>query len=320
MKPPHWSSSFFQLQILVLAIFVPQGNCQLELIKLNTRIPLSYAVTDITALYDGGSCIYLLKEYSIYRFNVVTETITRVEQSPQAPNFGSAIMKENGQTYYFGGSHNLILPTKIYETQLTPYSVSISWTARTTIGRLEHNSGIYNRNDDSAYIFGGLTDRVPGPVVTNVILKYSISSNITTIAARLPTPTYVASIAWDFISQNAYLVGGQTGSISLDKIVKFDSKSCNVSVLEAKLPRTRYYSCSVWARDKGFVIGGTPDGRVVSFSPLESNVTVHQVNNYPVDLFRAGCVFVDTLNRIYIFGGFSQETVGNEIMYIDLNR
>lgn len=105
-----------------------------------------------------------------------------------------------------------------------------------------------------AYVFGGNLVS-GGSTPTNEIVRYDPATDTASVVATLPSARYDTSAIWD--GTHAYIFGGTTSNLTrLDKIVRFNPASNNVTTMSISLPSARTGTSAAFDGASAYVFGG----------------------------------------------------------------
>jgi Ca2+-binding RTX toxin-like protein len=153
-----------------------------------------------------------------------------------------------------------------------------------------------------AYLFGGYD----GYAYYDSILKFDPTSNqVTTMSARLPTPSKWSSAVWT--GNYAYVFGGnQYYDTPTNQILRYDPTTDTITTIIAGLPQKVFFTSAVWTGAYAYIFGGNldPSGtvtdKIFQFDPAsETSTTVKEA----LPSARRGTSAVWNGQCAFIFGG-----------------
>jgi hypothetical protein len=307
----------------------------LELVTSPTLLPNPLAF--MTAVYDGSDSIYLwggestlcncpiLSVQDILVYSINNETIQQIGTMVNA-SFGTGVWTGSGNLLHFGGIN---FSRQLAQSDVWKFDTT-NPSAMRSVAKLSSKfwggKAVWTGGTDT-YIFGGhSTDsgQISEPLST--ISKYSNLTDSVEIVGQLPSPRGGLSAVWDDNTQSIYLFGGMrqiefAGPIpfirSYKDILKFNPVSGSINkVLE--LPLNVSLSCAVWTGKFAYIISAGTSDKIFRYDPTSNRV--EQIDIAFSAMWGMGCVYVEKLNRIYIFGGRVAMIAMNRIYYIDLNE
>jgi hypothetical protein len=293
----------------IAVLYLGMGACTGEGLRaeyIGTVLP--GARIRIEAIYDGNDSIYLFGGYGeisgavsdILRFDISTERIAKVGEARYDLIDGHVQMDSNGNFLYFGSGFdgkkvlrfNPLLDTTEEVGQL-PYHV--------TYGTSVSTSG-------TAYIFGGIVNQ-------GGILSFNMETFRSEEVGSLPIN--YSSLASVQFGNKAYIFGSGGDTMELKSVL-----SVNLDTLQTETgPKDFPYIYDsrtnvVFDGTMAYIVGGymenitgIPPNSLLSFDPATYQWKHEKVENLMINgddhWLRAGpsCVFIEKLNRIYMFGG-----------------
>jgi N-acetylneuraminic acid mutarotase len=177
---------------------------------------------------------------------------------------------------------------------------TVSATGTTITGELPASldAGAAVELAGSVYLFGGEDDRTP----TSRIYDYELSGDgdVNAEDEELPTPAVGVSAA--AIGDTIYIVGGYTGTDTLDTILAW--KPGSVPTVVGRLEQGLRYTAVAAVDGKliiagGLAVNGLPSKQVFMFNPAKKKV--RRLTDLPIPLYAASAVALGKL--VYVIGG-----------------
>jgi len=322
--------------ILLFLLVQSYESYALEAVRSRSTLPTPRFAT--SAVYDGNDSIFIVGGYQggynttngeIVRFNISSEDVQVTARllDNQVRSQGAAVYDwDDDVIYYFGGTNLSNVGNRDYFTvdlktgnsTLTPLNIW-AWNS---------NIAIWDNVTKSALLFGS-----QNPWDGSQIVQFFKTTS--TFTDLLPwSPPQIRSFdfavtVWDAANRTAYILGGQSfveGELAYDRIFKWTEATRQLELLPTKLPHEILWTSGVWnPNDNCAYLIGTGyfewegGDNALTFCPTTNNVTTFSVDNFPTKSEETAAVYVEKLNRIYIFGGYMDDNIqSNEIIYIDL--
>jgi hypothetical protein len=326
-------------QIIAISIFLLQiqGSVfALEAIRSDATLPTPRFAT--AAAYDGDDSIYIVGGYQggytttigeILRYSISTEDVQVVARFPdnQVRRSGSAVYDPNADIlYYFGGADFNGNGARNYWTIDVTQGTMTS--AQLGVWAWNGNSAVWDNATQSALLFGS-----QNPWDGSQVIAFSTTSREFTNQLPWSPPDVLkfdlASTVWDSVNRVAYIMGGSSlieGDLKYDRIFKWTASNRQLELLDITLPYDIMWTSGVWdaSSNCAYLIGTgyfpwDGENNALRFCPSTNNITAMVVDNFPPRSEETSSVYVEKLNRIYIFGGWIENSIqSNEIVYIDL--
>ncbi len=283
-----------------------------------------------SAVYDGHDSIYVMGGWNgstyqsqVIRYSIETGRLDPVgEFLPKA--FGVAAWAGDDHIYYFGGSsssdsgadagiHRYSVSTSIHE-QVGQFAVGI-----------QDMAFAFDSATQTGYTLGGRS----GSNRLSHIYKYSTTTHAVERVNSLSVGRWEASAAWTASEGTIYIFGGLEGLAgNSDREIWWYSPSRGfVSKLPMPMPYGVHRGCAVFSEHDGqvYIIGAEV---LMKFHPASSRAEKVAIDLWPeYRLHYSACVYVPSLARIYVLGGYPNkteavggrvDTISNEISYIEL--
>jgi len=331
---------YFVLSSSILLFFLVQSYClnvfALEAIRSSAILPTPRFAA--AAAYDGDETIYVIGGYlgvyqsaigEILRFNISSEAVEVTARFPdnQVRSQGSAVYdRDDDVIYYFGGAdYNLNGQRNYWKINILQGTMASS---SLSVWAWNGNTAIWDNTTDSAYLFG-----TRNPWDSSQVVQFSkATATFTDLLPGVPPQVLKFDFAvtvWDPATKIAYIMGGQSmieGEYAYDRIFKWTAATGQLELLPTKLPHDILWTSGVWNPNNNcaYLIGtgyfGWEGGdNALTFCPSTNNITTFVVDNFPARSEETAAVYVEKLNRIYVFGGYMENSIqSNEIIYIDL--
>jgi hypothetical protein len=313
---------------LIYFVFACAAETQsIKIVTSSTLLPKPLAFA--TAVYDGNDSIYLWGGNSTYQsvqdilvYSVSDNAIKQIGTMVNA-SFGTGVWAGNENLLHFGGINfsRLLAQSDVWKFNTTNPSAMKS--VANLSNKFWGGKAVWTGGTDT-YIFGGYsTDdgRIGEPLST--ISKYSSLTDSVEIVGQLPSPRGGLSAVWDNNTQSIYLFGGVReiegwSAITYDDILKFTPVNGSIDKVQS-LPQNVSFSCAVWAGKYAYIVSGLEVSNRIYFFDPELNKVKYYILGFS-NMYGTGCVYVEKVNRIYVFGGGKTGSPSlNKIHYIDLN-
>jgi len=306
--------------LLVFSAITADGQ-NVRAILSNAQLPTPRG--GMAGVYDGEDSIYLFGGFAtssgdladVLKYSIAADTIQRASYLDIATAGGGAAMDSNRNIYYFGGRRN----SNIY--QYFPDNQSFI-----RVGSFPHENedfGLVMPSEDTALLIGGYYR-------PRDILSLNLTSLESEVIATIPKEQmsrYSASAVWVEEKQAVYILDGTP---TFPNVTKFNPITNNFEILTNYFPRIlfNYYPKAIWQGRHGYVFGGISNDipyhdNIIQFDPEDGNVNLIKVLGYPgtsaSPLQLTTPIYVEKLNRVYLFGGYHSGSHSSEIWYIDLD-
>jgi len=280
----------------------------------SAQLPL--ALTYSSPLYDGYDSIYLIGGYTginytqALKYSISEDRIEEIGSLPLMDYGGGAVMDKHKNIFYIGGKNT----RDIYRYNPEPRTFS-------KVGMLpwdNHYFATIQVDEETAFIIGG-NEKKPAKTILSLNLASMSSEDL---GGELPQATYYSSAIWVKEKGSAYIVQ--------DGFMKYN-RPTNVTVEIPLEIETSYQGQVVWDGKFAYVIGGLharhDATNLVQFDLESETMRMIPVKDFPAvrgsSFYGSAAVYVEKINRIYIFGGYTGRSDGkarsDEIWHISLN-
>jgi len=302
--------------------------CQFELLtcveaEAKLPVPLVYHST----FYDGKDSIYIFGGYndssevnSIYKYDIIEDSITLVANFPIGIRNGMVTVGPNGTIYYIGGMSDA-------DSMDTIFGLEPETNTLTLVGHLDF------------------------PMTDGVAMKYNESSSTVQILPGYSSTLECLDLANNFsscgqtslINQNnygvrafvadgfAYIFPQAPPYPQIHHIEKLDLSTLKSELGSRVFIELAWPPSVVFDGTYGYIIGG--------YTEADTGIPTNGIIRYDIDSFRyyfrpvtdfptssggfgyytyGSAQYVEKLDRIYMFGGLTF-SLRNEIWYIDLS-
>jgi hypothetical protein len=273
-----------------------------------------------SAVYDGKNFIYILGGFGwvnergrnehfsdIYRFSISSETIEKVGSLPQGLT-GSAIW-DGSSVIFFGGNDEGGAFKKILK-----YSPGMKVAIE--IGEMPYSSGgsaIVSHKPGEALLFGG------DPNV-HKIMHYDKCGTVKELKDRRLIKGTTSGSGVHYLTdeeESVFLFGGWCHK----DIIHYDVSTGESYVLNETLPVPAFDPFSALIGKYIYIFGGTGNAceggvstGVVRFNPQSHELKNIHVDGFPNKIRHASGVFVKSLKRVYMFGGWYDHYYSNNVI------
>jgi len=319
----NFKTQFFVFEIL-LTYFVKDSTSQ-DLIAEYCQATLSLPVSFTASIYDGDDSILIFggsgDSNMIYQYSISNDDIQVIGSIVDSTHRTTSVLADREGNYlYFGSSYTQKSVTKFSPVKNTTDEVASLPFASGWSGT------ILDEETDTAYMMG-----MSGSQMS--ILSYDMTRHNFSIKDSLPGPMY-PSAAVKF--GGVVYVFGETRLVGRDPVYIFNMNTHGVTKIDNIMPDFSMSPSAVVAGDFIYVVGGYTrrDGvftnAIIRFNPETMEVEYIFVKDFLIDFEEyfseaPDMVYVEKLNRIYFFGGFSWDYLAgaykyhNEIWYVTLN-
>ncbi|XP_021964903.1 uncharacterized protein LOC110860150 [Folsomia candida] len=290
-----------------------------------TQVPVvSYDGDD--AIYIFGGCRWTLSGPDVYsneilKYTISTDTIQLVAHLPFGVYLGTLTADGLGNYFYFGGA----IPgyNSHYVIKFNSYTNQVDIVNR--IPYYFHYSASFAVDQSTAYVMAG-------NLFQEGVIKFDMQTYAWEQMADLPTKFRTAVAFWDKNKQAAYVFGQGNAAVSppYDQVIHEPAPDYG-QIYNFQIPDD-YLNVPAVSNDEtdGFVVGGFKPTESLFWFQMQSWTgkycpVVGLPGGDDVLFSRTGIAFVPNLNRLYVFGGASQnlnnylETTHDTIWVIDVD-
>ena len=311
---------FIPLYIFITAF--PSPSKSQDLVATPTLAKLPYTLEHHAICYDGLDFVYIFGgrhvgyQNKILKYTLSNDSIEVVGMLPFISGYGAVASDGTGRMYYFGGHNMTASSSAIYVFDTTTHTVS-HW------GNLPEP----HRHELSVVAMNS-TDFV---IIEDMILSYT-----SVISLHLPTQTFTeldgfpnGSRSGAVLMPPTTILGARNGWPQ-NPIFKYDPTTNNLTYFSHSFHIDQHPSIVFDGQD-GWIVSGLwdlPSSGILKVDPVMESVSFVPVEGFPatnnVGFLNSAAVYVERLNRIYIFGGHStfpggRHTSHDDIWYINLN-
>ncbi|OXA44536.1 putative chitinase 3 [Folsomia candida] len=326
------------IAILIATILNSHTTHAQQLVATQSRARFPRTISGTSAILRDPDTVYILGGYGadyytnssdIFKFDITSDTIQLVATLPVNIRLGSASIDAFGNIYYIGGDD------RQYNSRHEIYKFDPSTNTVEEVASLPSSnqySALVTSPEDLnvAFILGGKNDR-QGIVAFNMV-------TLTTERVGDLVVNHSSLIAVSDGSGSAFIFGNNGSATNpTNPVTKLDLSSFTETYGPPTFPKLvgGWGSASAWDGRYAYIIGNYADQElgfytdsILRFDPETMETAVLRVSNFPVSGSRqysgASAVFVESLNRIYIFAGTWCPIGGSicesfdRIWYIDL--
>ncbi|OXA63162.1 Endochitinase [Folsomia candida] len=326
----------FPVLLIFFSSLLTPSSQQLVAVRVNARLPT--ARTGCSAIYDGDDTIYvvgglddgqpigIVKDILAYKISTDSVTLMATLAAEVLSNNPKTSIDAQGNIYIYTGSifgygkvHRFDPRTSdVVEMASLPYSSAYSAVVK------------YSTTSTTVYLMGANTN-------TKTIVSYSMGSSSTNVVGNL-TVAHLPMTAVSDGNASAFIFGREVGALIKPEtaVAKINLATLAATFGPETLPYMYGTPTSVWDGKNAYIIGGYGNDSagqythtIGQFDPVTMRVSMLPVTNFPANgthmLDLTTAVYVNRLNRIYLFGGqTSYMAIGNftklsGIWYIDLS-
>jgi hypothetical protein len=305
---------------------IPHSSSQtLQAVECSARLLSPRSAT--AAVYDGDETVYifggwyydpeleLIPYADIHAYNLTSDTIEVVAQLPRTSWDGvTHYDPEFGQIYILRGDGTFLWR---YDPS-THETVAVSeW-----FGNAASIAGAFTRNN-KLMTFGGLENPTQ-------VYEYDLSTGEQGTAGELPLKAEL-SVGIHLPEHNStYIFAGELGTWD-PVVMRYDHSANNTLISKTRFPSWRHGDGQlVWNGKSIFILGAVVDNGargdgIIEYIPNSNSSGEDFVRFIPLEGLSAellndpSAVYVEGLNRIYIFGGYDTQNIDrDEIWYVHL--
>ncbi|OXA60567.1 uncharacterized protein LOC110844876 [Folsomia candida] len=316
--------------LLFLSPLITSQQEYLVAVEAGSKLPQTLAHS--VAAYDGNDTIYVFGGYNetcppsylsdqILRYTVSTDSIEVAARFPKGLCYGAVTSDNEGAYYFFGGYDEFEQSLAIYK--FSSISGTVSQVSFLPNGVIQTAS--FQSNSKTSYVFGG------GLVATSII-KFDTETDTITDVIPMPVEYDQMLSFWDNVNQVAYIFGSRRPTPGAEPVMVFSPESNEITTLtNFTFYEFEYPTRGVMTTDGiyGYGVGGFfPYDSIMQFHLQSLETKYVPVLNHPgangTEFWGAGAAYVNSLNRIYFFGGVSYKSGGDsnfndKIWFIDLS-